>query len=323
MLGKWENIDRRIQNPELEPVDVLMLTLDADTYLEKCLDSVYREIPVNKLIVIDGGSKDKTLELIAAYPRTEAHLRPDVRTTGKCYEIGFSLATTEWLAMIDADVELPPGWYDEMARYKSRYDFFECKRIMHYEFYREVPKTVDINARPLSGAQLAKVEYLKNYHLDDDYNWRAVDIHARYVVEKNGGRYGKVHTPFHYHHTTDKLRFESDASKKGVRMVFRSPQIQILDKANWEKRSRELLMAVVKYTDPVAPYIINDVLLNQMRKLDKNWIKRTNPLWHKELMEFKRKRYVFYRLTRLKKCSINLASNLYHCFKDFLRDLKQ
>jgi len=136
MLGKHENTDRRVKEPNLEPIDVLMLTLDAEMYLERCLDSVYREIPVEKVIVVDGGSKDRTVEILNKYPRMEVHIRPDIRTTGKGLEFMFSRATTRWVSMIDADMELSPGWYDEMAKYKDEYDYFESRRIMHYEFYR-------------------------------------------------------------------------------------------------------------------------------------------------------------------------------------------
>ena len=90
MLGKYENVDRRIREPNLEPIDVVMYTLDAEIYLEKCLDSAYREVPVDKVIVVDGGSKDKTLDILNKYPRMEIHVRPDIRTTGKCHEFAFT-----------------------------------------------------------------------------------------------------------------------------------------------------------------------------------------------------------------------------------------
>ena len=206
MLGKLENIDRRITEPDLEPVDVLMLTLDAGTYVERCLDSIYREIPVNRLIVLDGGSKDKTVETADRYPRAEVHVRPDIRTTGKGLEFLFSCAKTPWIAMIDADMELPEGWYDEMSQYKAEYDYFESKRIMHYEFWREVPGSADIQKRSAAIGQLARLDCFRNYHVDDDYMWRATDYLLKKVAETSGYRFGKVATTFHYHH--NKIRHD-------------------------------------------------------------------------------------------------------------------
>ena len=60
-------IDRMMVEPELEQVDVIMETLDAVNLLEKGLYSVYREIPVRKLIVCDGGSKDGTIEILKKF----------------------------------------------------------------------------------------------------------------------------------------------------------------------------------------------------------------------------------------------------------------
>ena len=57
-------VDRHIQESALEPVDVIMLTLDAENFLEECLYSAYKEIPIRKLIVCDWDSKDNTKEIL-------------------------------------------------------------------------------------------------------------------------------------------------------------------------------------------------------------------------------------------------------------------
>jgi len=291
MLGKYENIDRRIKEPDLEPVDVLMLTLDADIYLEKCLDSIYREIPVNRVIVLDGGSKDKTVEIIGKYPRVELHIRPDIRTTGKGVEFLFSRVTTPWVAMIDADMELMPGWYDEMARYKDKYDYFESRRIMHYEFYRDVPESIDMSKRSAAWGQLGKIDCLKGYHVDDDYMWRHTDELLRQIVEKNGYRFGKVATTYHYHHSTDNSIYESDQEKKGNRLVFETPKLEILNKENWERTLDIGRKAIVKYLDPECIYPREyKWLLFDLLKLDMKWVEKTNMKWYSILQEFKKKK---------------------------------
>ena len=328
MLGKYENIDRRIQEPALEPIDVLMLTLDAETYLEKSLDSIYREIPVNKVIVVDGGSKDKTLEILRKYPRVEIHVRPDIRTAGKGVEFMFSRATTPWVAMIDADMELSDGWYDEMSKYKDKYDYFESRRIMHYEFYREVPGSTDMNKRSGAWGQLGRLDCLKNYHVDDDYMWRHVDRLLIQVVKKNGYRYGKVATTYHYHHTTDNPMYESDAQKRGSRLVFEKPTLEILDKANRERTLDIGRKAVVKYLDPefIYPSDVDGLLLTLM-KLNIEWVKKTNMKWYNVLTEYKKKRYIKVKLTNLATSSIvaretiTLIRTVTKAFKDYIRHI--
>lgn len=325
MQGKYENIDRRVKEPNLEPVDVLTLTLDEETYLERCLDSVYREIPVNKLIVIDGGSKDKTIEILKKYPRVEIHIRPDIRTTGKCCEFLFSYATTSWVAIIEGHIELPEGWYDEMVKHKERYDFFGCKRIMHYEFYRVDPTSLDINQRPMGAPWLARLDCFKNYHVDDDYMWRHVDRLLRQVTEKNGYKFGKVATTYHYHHTTDNPMYESDEEKRGRRLVFEEPKIGILNKANWERTLDISRKAVVKYLDPEFIYSCGDegILLNLMR-LDMEWVKKTNMKWYNALVEYKKRRNIKARIAGLASSNvmvgetITLIRTITKAFKDYI-----
>jgi glycosyltransferase involved in cell wall biosynthesis len=323
MLGKYENVDRRTREPDLEPVDVLMLTLDADTYLERCLDSVYKEIPVNKLIVVDGGSKDRTVEILNKYPRVEIHIRPDIRTTGKGLEFMFSQATTYWVAIIDADMELPPGWYDEMANHRDEYDYFESKRIMHYEFYREVPGSTDMNQRSAAMGQLGRLDCFKNYHVDDDYMWRATDMLLRQVVEKDGYKFGKVSSTYHYHHTTDNPMYESDLEKRGSRLVFEEPKMEILDKANWRKRQADFGKAVVKYLDPDFVYPRKDIgLFETLLKLDMKWVRETNMKWYRALSDYKRKTFLKGRPRIIAMHTLQFIRTVKKAFKDYIANIR-
>src|SRR5579872_6294788 len=102
-----------------------MATLDAEHFLEKCLYTVYKEIPVRKLFVCDGGSDDETIEILKKFPRVELHIRPDIKTGGKIVEFLLSLVETNWCAFVDSDLELFPGWYDEMIKHKNEFDILE------------------------------------------------------------------------------------------------------------------------------------------------------------------------------------------------------
>jgi glycosyltransferase involved in cell wall biosynthesis len=322
MLGKYENVDRKVKEPNLEPLDVLLFTLDAEMYLERCLDTVYREIPVNKVIALDGGSKDRTLEILNKYPRMEIHVRPDIRTTGKGCEFSLGQVSTPWIVFMDADIELPEGWYDEMLKYRDKYDFFGCKRIMHYEFYRVDQTSLDMNKRPMGAPWLAKRDSLKNYHVDDDYMWRATDILVRQVVEMNGYKFGKVSSTYHYHHTTDNPMYESDAEKRGSRLVFQEPKMEILDRVNWEKRQDDFRKAVVKYIDPEFIYPRNDEeTLKTLTKLDMEWVKKTNTKWYARLQQYRRKNHTFRRLRSVGGHTLRFLSVIKEASKDYIRNI--
>jgi len=195
------------------------------------------------------------------------------------------------VAIFDADIELPEGWYDEMVNYKDRYDFFGCKRIMHYEFNRIDQASLDINQRPMGAPWLARLECFKNYHVDDDYMWRATDILLRQVAEKDGYKFGKVSTTYHYHHATDNLMYQSDEEKKGSRLVFEEPKEEILNQENWKNRLENFRKAVVKYIDPEFVYPRNDEeLLLTLLELDDEWVRETDIKWHNILNEYRKKK---------------------------------
>lgn len=324
MLGKYENIDRRTKEPNLEPVDVLLFTLDEETYLERCLDSVYREIPVNRVLVLDGGSKDKTLEILKKYPRMEIHVRPDIKTTGKGCEFMFSRATTPWLAIIEAHIELPAGWYDEMVKHKDKYDFFGCKRIMHYEFRRVDPFSPNTNRRPQGAPWLARLDCFKNYHVDDDFMWRATDMLLRQVAEKDGYRYGEVAATYHYHHTTDNPMYESDKEKRGSRLVFEEPRIEISNEINWGERVENLNRAIVKYIEPQFYYPhVDDGLLSRLMKLDMEWIKETNIEWYNLVVEYKKKRHLKRKIRVVIEYTLIFLGAIRRSFKEYIKNLAE
>jgi len=100
-------------------IDVVLLTKNSvKPCLDLCLKSIRREIPVNRLIVVDGGSTDGTLELIKKYEDLNPIIVIDKygnRATSR--QIGISKVETEFFAFIDSDVILPSGWFKMAIKY--------------------------------------------------------------------------------------------------------------------------------------------------------------------------------------------------------------
>ena len=276
-------IDRMMVEPELEQVDVIMETLDAVNLLEKGLYSVYREIPVRKLIVCDGGSKDGTIEILKKFPRVQLHVRPDIKTSGKTVDFLLSLVETEWFVFIDGEIELSPGWYDEMCKHKSSYDVLEnSRRIDAYHFYRERKDKLEPDSRPLNFCHLIRKSAVQNFHCDDDYIWRAIDIFFRQVVENSGNKYGKISTTSHLHHDTERVQYDSDKEKKFGKFVYTKPKYVIIDEKKFKLMLDKAAKEAVKYLDP-------DTVITRKAKwfdglvsrLDRKWVKKNGPKWLK------------------------------------------
>ncbi|MDH5385841.1 MAG: glycosyltransferase family 2 protein [Candidatus Aminicenantes bacterium] len=284
-------VDRHEKESEAEAIDVLMLTLDAESFLDRCLISVYREIPVRRLLVCDGGSKDGTIDILKKYPRVQTFIRPDIRTTGKATEFLFTQLETEWFVLIDADVELPPGWYDEMRKHKAEYDFMESSgRTLAYHFYRDFPLTRDANSRAYDFCFLGRKEAIKKFSCDDDYIWRMIDFYLRQQIEKSGYRYGKVPTAYRIHHETERIPYESDGEKRFFKVVYRfkEPEWIIIDKEKWKRSMQKFAMGAVKYLDPDYPLVRDDARARRpagfdkvIAMLDRDWVEKNGPAWLK------------------------------------------
>lgn len=96
-------------------VDVFIMTRNSGRFLDGCLRSVEHGVNVNRLIVIDGGSTDETLEIAR---RHGAEILSDKGLgLGYARKLAATLCETKWLCFIDADVELPEGWHEGMMRY--------------------------------------------------------------------------------------------------------------------------------------------------------------------------------------------------------------
>ena len=273
-------VDRAASDQDTEPVDVVMLTLDAENFLEKCLYSLYKEVPVRKLFICDGGSHDQTHDILEKFPRIELFVRPDFRTTGKTLEFLISQIETDWCIIIDSDIILAPGWYDEMSKSKSKFDVIENSKMVNaFHMYREVTPKLDENERAYDMCHLAKKSAIKNFHCDDDYMWRFTDLLLRQAVEKSGSKYGKTSSTMHFHNETERLRYKSDSEKAFEKVVWHEPEFVIVDKKRYDEYMVKHAMAIVKYLDPNHPLVRKQGYDDTIRLLDRQWVVDNGPAW--------------------------------------------
>lgn len=281
-------VDRHIQEPDLEPIDVIMQTLDAEIFLQRSLLSIYKEIPVRRLLVNDGGSADKTLEILKKFPRTKAFVKPNIQTFGKGLEFLLSLVKTEWFAIMDSDIDLQEGWYDEMCKHKSTGDVLENnKTILSYHFSQEHKVKLKENTRPYDWTHIVRKAAVKNFHCDDDYMWRDTDIMFRTIVEKSGFKWKKISTTEHIHNKTDGLLYSSDNKKNYYYGKFNPPEYVITDKEKEQLAKIKNIKGTVKYIDPTGTCVPVRQYRDYLLLLDREWIKNNGPAWLKYYDEFK------------------------------------
>jgi glycosyltransferase involved in cell wall biosynthesis len=97
----------------MDQVDVVLLTKNSEHLLSKCLASIYENVPVKKLIVIDGFSTDRTLKILGAFNKLHGNIvlfQLD-GSRAKARTVGILRVTTERFLFVDSDVVLCKEWY--------------------------------------------------------------------------------------------------------------------------------------------------------------------------------------------------------------------
>jgi len=93
-------------------VDVVLLTMNSmKPSLPETVASIYANVPVNRLLVVDGGSKDGTVEFLSTQ-KGAVLIDDSGGTRATARQKGVEAVKTEYFAFVDSDVILQHGWYD-------------------------------------------------------------------------------------------------------------------------------------------------------------------------------------------------------------------
>lgn len=101
-----------------ERIDVVVLTKNSERMLQECLESIYETVPVNRLIIVDGYSTDKTLKIVHGFQEKYGNIvtAMDNGTRGSARLKGIRLVETDWFLFVDSDVTLCNGWFAKAKR---------------------------------------------------------------------------------------------------------------------------------------------------------------------------------------------------------------
>ena len=101
------------------PVDVVLLTKNSQRKLRECVESIYRNVPVAQLIVVDGYSTDDTLAILEGFNRKYCNVNIlfDKGTRATARQKGIEAVKTAWFVFVDSDVVLCRGWFKKAQNY--------------------------------------------------------------------------------------------------------------------------------------------------------------------------------------------------------------
>jgi glycosyltransferase involved in cell wall biosynthesis len=100
-------------------VDVVLLTKNSERMLKECVESIYQNVPVSNLIVVDAYSKDKTLQILTEFNKKYHNVKVvfDRGTRATARQKGISQVSTDWFLFVDSDVVLCKDWYKKAQKF--------------------------------------------------------------------------------------------------------------------------------------------------------------------------------------------------------------
>jgi glycosyltransferase involved in cell wall biosynthesis len=116
-----------MNNPQFS---VIIPTLNEEKFVGNLLESLAQQTLKDfEVVVVDGGSKDKTVEVVRKYQ----NLLPSVRiltshekNTAAQRNLGAKNAAFDWLLFVDADTILQPYFFDRVSRYLDKHECSFC-----------------------------------------------------------------------------------------------------------------------------------------------------------------------------------------------------
>jgi len=123
---------------DLPLVSIIVLNYNGKHHLKTCLDSLLRtDYPNFEIILVDNGSTDGSVEFVREnYPMVRiVRLKKNIYTAGG-YMAGALVARGEFVAILNNDIEVDPGWLKALMRYMLRMPWVAAADPKFRDFYR-------------------------------------------------------------------------------------------------------------------------------------------------------------------------------------------
>jgi glycosyltransferase involved in cell wall biosynthesis len=112
-------------------ISIIVPCRNEEKYIGRCIDSLLRQEDAHldrEIVVVDNGSEDNSLKILDSYgSKLKYYVRPDLRIAG-LRNFGVEKSTKEWIAFVDADVEVDRHWAKALIGFLEE---LPAKRIDH------------------------------------------------------------------------------------------------------------------------------------------------------------------------------------------------
>jgi glycosyltransferase involved in cell wall biosynthesis len=203
-------------------LDVVLLTKNSlQPCLSQCVASIYKNVPINKLIVVDGGSTDGTLDFLRRLPNVEI-IDDSGGTRATARQKGIDAVETEWHLHVDSDVILSNDWFNQawklvddrvgaiwgqdipIEKHFSNINY-AMSRLYRMGF-KELLVKRGKNERYMMHDTLIRTAAVKGIEIPRELHIWEDHFIGRYIVRKNY-KFLKVKKPYCLHNLTSNERF--------------------------------------------------------------------------------------------------------------------
>ncbi len=155
--------------------DVIIVTKNSERTLYQCIKAVKENIKCNDVIIVDGNSQDKTIDIANSF---NCKILKNIIGLGNALYTGFENANTEYVLKIDSDMKIRKG-YDTLFKYLGTYPCVKSIPILdmkenksYHKYYYEVSKHTDVLSFEniiLEKEILLRCKELKTLKCGEDY----------------------------------------------------------------------------------------------------------------------------------------------------------
>ncbi|MGA3112359.1 MAG: glycosyltransferase family 2 protein [Candidatus Bathyarchaeia archaeon] len=198
-------------------LDVVLLTKNSvKPCLSECVDSIYCNVPVNRLLVVDGGSTDGTLELLRKYP--DVKIVEDLHgTRASARQKGIDAVETDWHIHVDSDVILCEDWFKKawenvaddvgavwgvaVPNEKHYYNATYAMSKLYHTTVKDLMVRQMRSERYMMHDTLIRTSTVRDIKIPRDLHIWEDDYIGKHIVRK-GYRFLKVKEPYCLHNIT-------------------------------------------------------------------------------------------------------------------------
>lgn len=177
----------------MNDVSIIIPVYNAEEYIEKCIVSVLSQTYSDfELILVNDGSKDRTLEICQNYEESDNRIRVITqknRGVSSARNRGLEIANGKWIAFIDADDFVDRNYIESLYRHT----YNEQKQTLIIQGYKKIKEKECVHKKEFSNNTLQGIcmQSVFDNGLIFEYGQPWGKLYNKTVIDKNRIRFNE------------------------------------------------------------------------------------------------------------------------------------